>query len=348
MAITFFIGNGFDLGLGLKTSYEDFYHYFCDNIYSPDSSNKIYKMIKEDEKNNYKNWSDLELSLGKYSDAYGDDAESFRKDKNELQLALYDYLSNEEKKIRKIEKETIEDFKRKIKNLPNDLAYEDGADFSNFLVNYHGSLEYNFVIFNYTKMVDAFINPIKRNGLFISHQSRGVDFKDKIKNVIHIHGTLSDSPIIGVNDASQIMNNVFKENDKVTYSFIKPNQNSIIRNGNNIAVENLIKGSDYICIYGMSIGDTDKKWWEEIGEWLRNNNSHRLIVFQFTNEDVLPASERIYIMEELRDRFLGKTKLKAEDQKIVRSRIIPIFNSKIFTFDSIKVDSTNELLQNEQ
>ena len=30
MNITFFIGNGFDIGLGLKTRYEDFYKEYCD------------------------------------------------------------------------------------------------------------------------------------------------------------------------------------------------------------------------------------------------------------------------------------------------------------------------------
>ena len=29
MNITFIIGNGFDLGLGLKSSYEDFYNEYC-------------------------------------------------------------------------------------------------------------------------------------------------------------------------------------------------------------------------------------------------------------------------------------------------------------------------------
>ena len=27
--ITFLIGNGFDIGLGLKTRYKDFYKYYC-------------------------------------------------------------------------------------------------------------------------------------------------------------------------------------------------------------------------------------------------------------------------------------------------------------------------------
>lgn len=32
MNITFFIGNGFDLNLGLKTRYKDFYKYFKENV----------------------------------------------------------------------------------------------------------------------------------------------------------------------------------------------------------------------------------------------------------------------------------------------------------------------------
>ena len=47
MNITFFIGNGFDLNLGLKTRYQDFYKYFHEH---GTSNNMIKEWINEKEK----------------------------------------------------------------------------------------------------------------------------------------------------------------------------------------------------------------------------------------------------------------------------------------------------------
>lgn len=58
MNITFFIGNGFDLNLGLKTRYENFYEYFQMNS---NEDNMIKGWINKKESL----WSDLEEALGK-------------------------------------------------------------------------------------------------------------------------------------------------------------------------------------------------------------------------------------------------------------------------------------------
>lgn len=64
MNILFMIGNGFDLNLGLKTSYSDFYEYYkslpSENIFIENLKNEISNEEICD-------WSDLELALGKYS-----------------------------------------------------------------------------------------------------------------------------------------------------------------------------------------------------------------------------------------------------------------------------------------
>ena len=53
MNITFFIGNGFDINLGLNTKYSDFYPYF---IEKSTITNMIRAWLQEDELL----WSDLE------------------------------------------------------------------------------------------------------------------------------------------------------------------------------------------------------------------------------------------------------------------------------------------------
>ena len=68
MNITYIVGNGLDLQYGLKTRYRDFYDYqnklYSDRKAKEGYLNFIYESLFADEVNEYKNWSDFELSIG--------------------------------------------------------------------------------------------------------------------------------------------------------------------------------------------------------------------------------------------------------------------------------------------
>jgi len=83
---------------------------------------------------------------------------------------------------------------------------------------------------------------------------------------------------MGVNDETQIANKAFAENLDVIEEIIKPVQNQIIRMNYDERATKLIKNSTIVCIYGMSVGSTDKKWWKLIMEWLQENSARHLIV----------------------------------------------------------------------
>ena len=63
MDITYLIGNGFDINIGLATRYCDFYEYYKQQP----SSNKTIAKLKNDIRCNYENWADLEVKLGEYT-----------------------------------------------------------------------------------------------------------------------------------------------------------------------------------------------------------------------------------------------------------------------------------------
>ena len=66
MNVTFLIGNGFDLGIGLKTAYSDFYNVYCKS----DSNDSLaVKKFKSEIQGNYENWSDFEAAFGEYATA---------------------------------------------------------------------------------------------------------------------------------------------------------------------------------------------------------------------------------------------------------------------------------------
>lgn len=63
MQILYIIGNGFDLNLDLKTSYNDFYKYYE----TVESKNPNVQKLKEHISKTYDSWADLELALGDYT-----------------------------------------------------------------------------------------------------------------------------------------------------------------------------------------------------------------------------------------------------------------------------------------
>jgi len=67
MHVTFLIGNGFDVNLGLATRYTDFYPtYIKANEHLPDDNciKKFCMKIKD----NYQNWSDFESAFAEYAE----------------------------------------------------------------------------------------------------------------------------------------------------------------------------------------------------------------------------------------------------------------------------------------
>lgn len=83
----------------------------------------------------------------------------------------------------------------------------------------------------------------------------------------HIHGTLDKDMILGVNDVTQIKNRGFHSLENIG-TYIKPDANDKLGNHKNTNATKLLNDANIYCIYGMSLGRTDKKWWIEIGKQL--------------------------------------------------------------------------------
>lgn len=64
MNITFMIGNGFDVGIGLKSKFKDFFPIY--KILSEDKDEQI-KKFSEDINKDIDTWADFEKELGVYT-----------------------------------------------------------------------------------------------------------------------------------------------------------------------------------------------------------------------------------------------------------------------------------------
>ena len=207
MNITFLIGNGFDINLGLKTRYADFYDYYQEHA-SEDSM--ILQLMRED--NNKENWADLELALGEKLQGIDEDSVDLFMDAHaELDSLLLDYLEEEQKKytVEKMKEEIIQELVRSLKELPKELSTEEIRSYQATCDTYKNEeIRYSFITFNYTDILDEIIKNAKSANpdLGTHTATNGQNRKHNLGEVHHVHGSLMEGVVLGVNDESQINN----------------------------------------------------------------------------------------------------------------------------------------------
>ena len=103
MNITFIIGNGFDIGLGLKTSYSDFISEYAD-LSQPHDPHALEYKLKDQINKNRLSWADAEVAFAKLSfDSILKGCkkfdESFLDLLSRFQNAIVKYLESEENRF---------------------------------------------------------------------------------------------------------------------------------------------------------------------------------------------------------------------------------------------------------
>lgn len=329
MNITFLIGNGFDIGLGLKTRYEDFYKEYCNKTDDDSDNIKNFKEILQnrhsDKDKKIIDWSDFEKAFGEFSEQFkGENAD-------ELYLEAYEdfvenfnsYLEKQEKLIKwKNEKNVFDKIYNGV-NTYYKVSKEADRDFPSFYKAYNTEAIYNFITFNYTNTVD---NCVK---ILSNHSNK--DIRLKIGRVVHVHGYIEDSMIMGVNDVSQILNKELSKNKNVIMELVKPEQNKNSQTTFDYQATNLINKSDIICTYGMSIGETDKKWWKIICDWLKQNANRKLVILKHEKKysKRFTHNYRKYISP-LKEKFLSFSGFEEAIKEKIRSQIYVGINHDVF------------------
>lgn len=321
MKIVYLIGNGFDLNLGLRTSYSDFYRYYLNTISDDYHINQLKKHLEHDEDNEKKGrfqyWSDLEIAMGEYTKNFGS-LEVMEKVYNDLNDNLRNYIQH-------IEQIGITNFSNKAK-LIYDFAHPEKylrdslkEDFTSHIQKHANESFHTHVIsFNYTKTIETILN-IKGN---IS-----IGRNNTLYPIIHIHG-LSDDPIIGLNNKEQIKNEFLRENEDVQDFLLKPNINKALGHLKDKEAINLIKSASVICLFGVSLGETDKIWWETVGERIKGDC--RVFYFVHNPEEFVRAKLITRIRKKYKNFLLSKTKLNEDEWSNVYDKIYVVLNSDMF------------------
>lgn len=153
MNITFLIGNGFDLGLGLASDYKSFYPYFIENA---NKDNIIRHEIEKAGKDNYVNWSDLESALGRFTAKITyDNVDQFVRDKVELDELLKRYLLSQEENFVCSDQEIEKMVKKVLDHLRTGNSIEERERIQQSLNAYlDEDYFYQAISFNYTECAD--------------------------------------------------------------------------------------------------------------------------------------------------------------------------------------------------
>lgn len=331
MHVTFLIGNGFDLGIGLKTAYSDFYKVYCAETQEDDENLRNFKsaiQLKSE------TWSDFESAFGKYSNNLNDP---------EVYLELFEnfvnsfigYIRTEERRFDESKLDhAIEGMSTALSSYykirpADEEAIRKATD--------RNDVYFNFVTFNYTNCLDKCFNAIQK-------KAGGGKFSGGyINELVHAHGYIDDL-IMGVNDATQIANKAFAENLDVMEGIVKPIQNQIIRMSYDERATRLIKVSTIVCIYGMSVGATDKKWWKLVMDWLQENSGRHLMVLihEAGSQTVLQWNRTV---KRIRKALFTYGEVPDAKKKSLESRIHIQTNHDIFSMNLVKAQQLEEKSQ---
>ena len=223
MHITFFVGNGFDINLGLKSKYVQFYPYFINHS---SEDNMIRGWIVEDDKK----WSDLEVELGNsLYKVNPDEKEKFIGDLLELQMLLLDYLEEEQNRItiEGNEDDIANEFVRSFSAITEGFSEEDLDSIVATKKMYTNENSfYSFITFNYTDTLDRLFKAGKKKKMVIdTHRGTDGEKKNLMGRICHIHGTIDEGMILGVNDPEQINNEDLRSDQEFLNAFVKKNLN---------------------------------------------------------------------------------------------------------------------------
>jgi hypothetical protein len=340
MNIVYLIGNGFDLNLGMETSYDDFCKYY---INLPKNDLDIVERLKEKIKENIKSWSAFESKLGKFLDnTVGE------QDAVELHRHLIDHLKEfierEENKciFDKTQKDIFYEYLSKPYTDNDRLLFTDLKKVENFMLDRkHGEWDVKIITFNYTRSIEKMLDV----GIVIGTHSYGR--RVILSEIEHIHGFTNKRLILGVNDVSQIASDVLRTETRVIERYIKFNcNNSGYNEGHDEKCQRWIKNADLVCLFGLSFGDTDRRWWNMVCDVIQKKNgiirekeNGKVIIFKHWLGD-LPddnhGNDMNDLKEDVKNEFLFNTTVSEDLKKIIKKDMYVVFNTKMFNFGKLK------------
>lgn len=328
MNVAYLVGNGFDIALGLRTRYSDFYKYYVE-VNSGSVIVNEFKRSLADGSCHFEKWADLELSLGQYLTNISE-LERFDELINDIRSELSKYLIQVQTEFASKNKAKL-DFSSFLSHILFPERYLRQRD-QNALVEYYADFGecnhiYSIINFNYTNIIEQILGLKKKDNFFesLNHSVQSKGTQKVLHGIYHVHGSVEQDMVLGVNDDSQVGNDKLKKMRFFRNDFIKSECNRSQGHGIEDKCIFLIEQADVICIFGSSLGKTDQIWWDLIKKQLIERNC-RLVIFLYEEGfSPLNGSHVHRYKNKLVTRFFGEG---ATDD--VESRIFVNVNSNLF------------------
>lgn len=307
----------------MATGYPDFYKYLTDNV--KDGSVLLGKMksaITEDTEL----WSDMENGLGEFTSATNN-AEEFDDFYFELSEYLQNYLKNENNKFTPSDK-LKNKFQSDFTTVSKYLGALDKTKFDGFLRAVSTSAkDINVITLNYTNTLEKIL------GLNAGVTTKAFSSSTNLRNIIHVHGQLGESIIIGVDHPGQIKNDAFRKNEDIKDIMIKIESNESMKETRHMECERLIANADVIILFGVSLGETDARWWKLIGQNLKRRKNLAIIQHLYNPGAIVPTQrQKIRRLERVQqEHLLQRMEVKMEVGDVdIRERLFFTVNEPIF------------------
>lgn len=312
MRLTYLIGNGFDIGLGLNTRYQD----FLDTYLSVSGSTALLSQFKNHIDKDRETWSDAELAFGQlpFSELDSNVENTFRICFRDFLGGLRKYLRKEDARLDRklITGEMRNQFRHALIELIKHVSLRHRRLYLSIFGDARSQSVVNCINFNYTYAFDdLFCAPS-------SEESKEFVYKDDeigrernfiIGDCVHVHGDLNPGRFLfGVNNVEQITDDKFSDISSKFGYLIKPR---MAKEGGCTfyrAAESLLSRSDVVVLFGLSYGETDSAWWNAIASRVKQGSLIAVLCpYATTPIEAVDIPDEIYVEKQEAKRFLLKT-----------------------------------------
>lgn len=326
MNITYILGNGFDKAIGLATGYPEFLKSYCEKKNNDSKYSELINAMKDDIKAHKDLWSDLEITLGKYTSKF-DNYKDFYAVYKDLNHELRNYLLEQQSRIGKDVQVSRDIFIRRLSSFTDFLEYADSVQIQGNLLNRNHDV--HIISLNYTNSVEQILG-LKNSTLSTSlYLSNNCD----LCSINHIHGTLDKAIIMGVSEIDQIANEKLQKDSHIMDFLYKPQTCANTKNLVDRRCSNLLNQTDMLILYGVSLGASDNYIWKKVGKLFSKEN-FKMILFNYNPllDFELDPWERTWEEGYIRKSFLEHAGIGGKEIEKYENKITIGFNKPIFNF----------------
>lgn len=336
------------MSLGIKSSYSEFYKWYCktktDSKHIQDFKDDINEEISTDIPPEERMWADFELGLGQYTTKFTpENAEQYLDCLEDATESIRQYLQSHEEhfEITNYTEQSKKDLANSMVNFYGELSDREKNEIKeNIQAIPNENRELSFISFNYTSTLEKVLTVIPDTPIHSWNYSGSTYSYLLNRNIIHVHGTVNEFPILGVNDESQVANEALLNVPQFKELMFKANNVQELGRLWHSQAETQIANSRIVGVLGMSLGASDAKWWRLLVQWLKGSNKRHVILYWFEKDppNGISSRKQLRSVNNAKERLLSYSKLTEEETSILKQRIHVVINTKQF----LHLDKTEE------